>query len=330
MLILPLYTFSIAQMSAGHSFHMAVGSYGRRRGYKWRYKPELAPAWTGPHSGLNRAFLDVRWRARRTIEALRADIMHIHFGTRGGAANSRPVIPFVMHWHGTDIRTTYYSENGRAGLQWGADHAATVVFSTPDLREHAVRARKDAVYLPNPVDLEELPHWNVDGPQRIAFASRWDQSKGGDEQLRLAAALRRAAGPAVELVGLDWGDRAAEARALGISLTPRMSKNQYLLWMSRAHCIVGQSTGVFGMSELQALAMGIPLVMNVAGGLYSDPPVLQGATVDEVTAGVLQVLGDPIRAAEVLRGRPWIERHHSPDIVVPQLASIYRRIMSVN
>ena len=301
-------------------------SYGRRVGYYWRYRPALAPGLGGTLSpgAFQSRYNIVSWRIRRTVEALRADLMHVHFGTRGGVANSRPVIPFVMHWHGTDIREPQFRPN----VQWGADHAAAVVYSTPDLRKHAEPVRPDAVYLPNPVDWAELPAWSPAGPPRVVFASRWEDSKGGAEQLKVAAAIRDVTQGRVVLEGLDWGNMAEEARALGVRLVPRMPKPEYLRWMSGAHCVVGQSAGILAMSELQALSMGVPVVMNLGEGYYVDAPVLDGDGPEGLAAQALHALEDPLAASAQANARAWVEKYHGPDAAVEKLAGIYRGVMA--
>jgi glycosyltransferase involved in cell wall biosynthesis len=303
--------------------------YGKQAGYDWRYRPALSPGLGGkmPAGALQAKYANASWRVRRTVEALRADLMHVHFGTRGGVANSRPVIPFVMHWHGTDIRTTYYTPQGRPNIQWGAEHAAAVVYSTPDLRQHAESIRSDAMYLPNPVDWSELPAWAPAGPPRVVFASRWEDSKGGTEQLKVAAAIKDAMQGRVVLEGLDWGNMAAEARALGVTLVPTMPKAAYLRWMSGAHCIVGQSAGIMAMSELQALAMGVPVVMNVGENYYPEAPVLQGDGPEGLAAQAYRVLEDPLATSAQVNGRGWVERFHSPQLAVEKLADIYRQVL---
>lgn len=303
-------------------------SYGRRAGYNWWHRPALAPGMGGavPAGPLQAKMQQTSWRVRRTIEALRADIMHVHFGTRGGVANSRPVVPFVMHWHGTDIRTTYYTPKGRPNVQWGADHAAAVVYSTPDLREHAEPVRPDAIYLPAPVDLDELPAWTPDGPPRILFASRWDDSKNASGQLAIAEAILRMTDGRVIVEGLDWGQRVEEARELGVRLVPKMAKDRYLAWMAGAHCVIGQGSGAMGMSELQALAMGIPLVMNPGAGLYPDAPVLGGDGPEGLAARAVLALADPLTESAGSGARRWIEQNHGPDAIVAKLAAIYRGV----
>lgn len=300
-------------------------AYGKQAGYNWRHSQARSPGLGGEaQAGAFQAkYANVSWRVRRTVEALRADLMHVHFGTRGGVAKSRPVIPFVMHWHGTDIRNPEF----RPSIQWGADHAAAVVYSTPDLRQHAEPVRSDAIYLPNPVDWGELPVWDPSGPPRVLFASRWEESKGGIEQLQVAAAIMDAMQGRVVLEGLDWGNMAAEARALGVTLVPTMPKAAYLLWMSGAHCIIGQSAGIIAMSELQALSMGVPVVMNVGENYYLEAPVLQGDGPEGLAAQAYRVLEDPLAASAQADGPGWVERYHGPQIAVEKLADIYRQVL---
>ena len=236
----------------------------------------------------------------------------MHSGSRIGVVRSRPVKPFLLHFHGTDIRTQYYEPARRPALQWGADHAVKVLYSTPDLREHAEAARADATYLPNPVDLEELPEWRRTDRPRIVFASRWHSSKGGRNQLELVRALRSAVGPDVELQGLDWGDGAPQAAELGVGLVPKMPKPEYLLWLASAHVVVGQSAGILAMSELQAIGIGVPVVMQLGEGYYQSPPALQGDSVEALAAAASSALTDPAGTSAALAGRTWLQEHHDP------------------
>lgn len=299
--------------------------YGRNAGYRWRYRPWL-PQSMRPvdQKPVFPAATRTQWRIRRTLEAVRGDVMHIHFGTRAGAANSRPYIPFVMHWHGTDIRKYYYSSASKPSIQWGAERAAHVVYATPDLREHALKARPDATYLPTPIDFSELPSWDPVGPPKVVFSSRWDESKGGETQLALVRELRSGLDKNVLLEGLDWGDRAEEAQALGVQLVPRMAKDRFLQWMAGAHCVVGQTAGILATSELQAVAMGAPTVTSVRPGYYPGSPFMIEADPEGVTQRVREVLMDPIAASGSSNGASWVRRHHGPESLLPQLAAIYR------
>ncbi|WP_175460044.1 glycosyltransferase family 4 protein [Arthrobacter subterraneus] len=300
--------------------------YGRAAGRPWRILPARDTHGDGSDlmGGARRALGIADWTARRWLRSVESDLLHVHFGTRLDVVARRPRKPFVVHYHGTDIRTFYYDPSQRDKIQWGADNAAAVVYSTPDLKPHAEAARSDAVYLPNPVNLAELPSWDPSTVPVVVFASRWEGSKGGEQQLELLEEIRRAVGPQVRLQGLDWGDGAAAARERGAELVPRMPKPDYLRWLASAHCVVGQMSGSLGMSELQALGIGVPLLANLKEGYYPGPlPVVTGEGKESLAAGVLRILDDPLAAAGRLQPREWVETHHHPDVIVERLAGIY-------
>lgn len=300
--------------------------YGREAGRPWRYLParDTSRDGTDLSGSLRRAAGVAGWTARRWTRTLESDLLHIHFGTRLDVLTRRPRRPFIVHYHGTDIRTFYYDPSQRGKIQWGADNAAAVLYSTPDLKTHAEAARSDAIYLPNPVNLAELPTWAPAEEPVVVFASRWDGSKGGEQQLALLSAVRSALGPTVRIQGLDWGDGAAEARQRGAELVPKMSKPDYLHWLSRAHCVIGQMSGSLGMSELQALGIGVPVLAKLTEGNYPGPsPVLGMGGEEELLADLIHAIDDPLAAAERLKARAWIEKHHHPEGIVKALAAIY-------
>lgn len=303
--------------------------YGRASGRDWRYLPIRDSSTDGPGmtGRLSRARKIAAWKSRRFVDTFRSDLVHVHFGTRLEGLNRSPRRPFVVHYHGTDIRSFYYDPTLRSRIQWGADNAAAVLYSTPDLKEHAEAARADAIYLPNPVDSAELPDWTPADEPTVVFASRWEISKGGNRQLEVLKAVREAVGPAVRIEGLDWGDGAKEARALGATLVPKMPKASYLRWLSEAHCVMGQLSGSLGMSELQALGIGVPLVAPLKKGFYPGAvPVLGGPTTEVLAQQVKSVLSDPEAAALSLQARHWIDANHAPSVSVERLAGIYREL----
>lgn len=251
-------------------------------------------------------------------------MVHVHFGTRLDLLTQFPRKPFIVHYHGTDIRSFYYDPAQRAKIQWGADNAAMVLYSTPDLAPHAEAVRADAVYLPNPVNLLELPSWRPAREPVVVFSSRWDRSKGGDTQLELLAAVRRRLGDTVRIQGLDWGSDAGAARDLGAELLPKMRKSDFLNWLANAHCVVGQTAGILAMSELQALAIGVPVVAPLGDGFYPGPsPVAGGSDAETLAASVVSILNDPMVASRKLAGRQWIEQYHHPEVVARQLSELY-------
>lgn len=299
----------------------------RAQGQPWSYLPARDTVYDGVdlQGRANRLRGVAGWTARRWALTLPADLLHIHFGTRVDIATRWPRRSFVVHLHGTDIREFYQDPRQRAKIQWGADNAQAVFYATPDLAEYALPARSDARYLPNPVDLTELPVWRPASEPRIAFASRWGAAKGGPEQLELASKLARALqGTGIRLQGLDWGENAARAAELGVELVPVMTKTAYLEWLAQAHTVVGQSTGLLGMSELQALAIGVPTASNVRPGLYPGAvPVVGTGSLEEQVDSIVAAAKDARAVSATLAARSWIAEHHDPDKIVQELAAVY-------
>ena len=122
---------------------------------------------------------DPRWTARVNL---------YHAGGGGATGNDslgcRPIAmrtiatdpryiprrPYVLHLHGTDIRTLWSDPVKGPGIQTYIDGAAHVYYSTRDNEENATTARGDAEYMPVFVDPRQLPEWSPQG--YVAFASR--------------------------------------------------------------------------------------------------------------------------------------------------------------
>jgi glycosyltransferase involved in cell wall biosynthesis len=299
----------------------------RAQGLPWGFLParDTSRDCTGLRGKAVRVQGIARWTVQRWSLTLRAELLHIHFGTRVDIAARWPRRPFVVHFHGTDIRDFYQDPRQRPKIQWGADNAQAVFYATPDLAEYALQARSDARYLPNPVDLAELPAWRPAPEPRVLFASRWGAAKGGAAQLELASKLARALqGTDIKLQGLDWGENAAQATALGVELVPVMSKAAYLHWLAQAHTVVGQSTGLLGMSELQAMAIGVPTASNVRPGLYPGTvPVVGTGSLDEQVDSIVAAAKDAREVSARLDARAWVAEHHDPDRIVKELSAVY-------
>jgi len=245
----------------------------------------------------------------------------VHFAT---VVHHTRVIPrpYVLHAHGTDVRTLQYDLHYGPIVRRAMAGAAAVVYSTPDLAEHTLPRRPDAQYLPVPIDVDGVPAWSPAAP-RVFFASRWDDSKGVDGQLATARELVRSVGPGVSVTGLDWGPAAAAAREVGVQLVERRDHAGYLALLAGSQVVVGQSAGILAASELEALAIGVPLVMAAQHALYgaAPPPVLDDG--GDVVAGVVAALADPAAFAAAQQGPAWVRAHHSAADQVDRLLELY-------
>jgi hypothetical protein len=294
----------------------------RRQNKPWRI---IQGPWT--RGGTKAAYY--RFRLEQAVAFPRTEVWHVNMGGRAKWARGTFARPYALTLHGTDIRENYWQDQHHQVIKEDIDRAAQVWYTTPDLREKAEQARTDAEYLPAPVDMEELPVWVPAAKPKVIFPSRWDESKGGDALLQAASDVMSAVGAAgdVDVVGLDWGDRAPEAGALGVRLLPKMAKSVFLAELATAHVAVGQMTGVLGLSELQAMGIGVPLVFadSVAG--YPDEQSAVNVARSEVGQAVCDSLADPEALSRKLGGPTYVSKFHGAAALLPRLEAGYAKVL---
>ena len=295
---------------------------GVRQGKPWRI---IQGPWT--RGGTKAAYY--RFRLEQATAYPRTQLWHVNMGGRAKWARGTFSRPYALTLHGTDIRESYWQDQHHRVIKEDIDRAGQVWYTTPDLREKAEEARSDAEYLPAPVDMDELPAWTPAVKPKILFPSRWDGSKGGDALLQTAADVVSAMGNSgdVDIVGLDWGDRAPEAAALGIRLLPKMAKAVFLRELATAHIAVGQVTGVLGLSELQAMGIGVPLIFADPVDEYLYGQALVGVSRSEVAQAVRNSLSDPEALSRRLGGRAYVSQVHSPNALIPKLEAGYAKVL---
>ncbi|MFC4556067.1 glycosyltransferase family 4 protein [Georgenia faecalis] len=298
-----------------------------RQGLRWDHlPPERVRPQVSPGGGLGRLryapYVATRARALR-----RTDVVHVHYATSVRLLRERfmPARPYLLHLHGTDIREQWTDPRYRDEITRAIAGAEHVFYTNLDTAENAHAARPDAEYMPAFVDPTTLPGWRPGG-RRVVFASRWSRTKGAGTMIALAAELRRALPPEVRVQGLDWGEDSAAAAAVGVELLAQRPHAAYLDLLATADVVVGQATGLLGVSELEAMALGVPvaspgvLLAHPEGGA---PPVMSG-TVAETVDQVRAALEDPAAASERLDAPRWVAEHYTADRYVAPLQERYR------
>lgn len=302
----------------------------RAGGQQWDLFPKASSRsdWTGPIARVQRAALGGLWVARLAIAARSHDIVHVHSAST--VQHSRfATRRYVVHCHGTDVRTAQYRYPDGGAIRQALRRAEAVLYSTPDLAEHVLPYRADAEMLPVPIMISEIPRWqpNPERP-RVVFASRWGEEKNADLQLECARALIAALGPRVEVAGIDWGSRATEAAALGVTLHPRMAKPAYLRFLAGASAVVTQAAGILSASELEAIATGAPVAAPVPLPWYTNPaPPVLGGSIETLVAGIRAVITDPGQHDPAV-GRAWADEQHDARHGVQQLNRTYGRLLA--
>ena len=84
--------------------------------------------------------------------------------------------------------------------------------------------------------------------------------------------------------------------------------------------------GALGLSELEAMAAGRPLISGIDRALYpgDKPPVVFSGNPDELVAQVERLREDSKRLANLSReGRQWVRRNHGPERHLELLEEAY-------
>lgn len=297
---------------------------GKEQGHDWRYRDVRDVS--RDQNPIHKYAGALAWHTGRIIDLLPSDLIHLHYGRRTAYLRLWPRRPYLLHFHGTDIRHHFHQPYAHDEMLRASTAAQAVFYSTPDLREHAIQARPDAMYFPTPVDVAALPAWSPADKPTIVFASRWDGSKNAELQLDIARGLIASTNGRVRVQGLDWGDSAAAAAAAGVELVPRMPKPEFLRWLASAHVVAGQAAGVVAMSELEAIGIGIPVVMALHPAYDRATPVLTGTTTDEIVAAALAALEDPQASSRSLEGAAWLRSTHDAGMLTSRLGDLYRSL----
>ncbi len=296
-----------------------MGQSWSMTGIPWYYRHE----WTGilKHPALRAR--PVVWDGTLALKSARADVVHFHTG--GLSPHSRWVrTPWVLHFHGTDVRARQY-DGWAPKLQYGVEHADAILYSTPDLAPHVRNLTDRGQYFPVTIRVDQCATWEP-RPNRVLFASRWDDVKGAALQIEVALRVR-AAHPHVELVGLDWGTRAAEAALAGITLVPKMAPKHFRSWLATASVVVGQMTSILSVSELEALAIGVPLVTTADRSSYPKLTRINGTRVESVTDGVIKALERPQAASRKQNGPGFVAQEHDARVGVERLMQLYSSLI---
>ena len=258
----------------------------------------------------------------------RAALVHIHYATQGvvGLGVGRR---FVIHCHGSDIRGARPGSLRGAVLSTILRRAALVLYATPDLAADVGRFRRDAAYLPNPIDTAAFAPSRT--PTRdVLMATKLDPVKGAGTAVEALARLleRRpatritviASGPMLDAVRSRLGHRARfippveHARMPDLIRDHRVALGQFRL-------------GILSQVELESLACGVPVVtwFDHPEAYEDQPPIVIAHEPGEIATRLAGLLDDePGRAGLATAGRSWVIANHDSDRIAGRLDEAYR------
>jgi len=259
----------------------------------------------------------------------KADVYHAHYLLQDCyIANRLGKKPLIGHAHGSDLRSSLKHKVWGLVVRHNLSTCNKVLVSTPDVLGQAKIFRKDAEYLPNPVDTEFFypkPTASHGEKTRVLIASdsNW-VVKGSDIAVKALAKIRDNVDVSIISTGVDFEKTLALARSLDLPLRtlqkkPHSKLNEYY-W--NADVVIDRFTlGSMGMVSLEAIACGRPALVYVSSehSEYKDFP-LKDLKDEEEIASLIRNFPAKLWAQE----HAYVEKTHMPEVVVPALLKIYK------
>jgi glycosyltransferase involved in cell wall biosynthesis len=241
-----------------------------------------------------------RWKFLKKLQGY--DIWHYHYpygSLRRALEKRKENRIYLKHYHGDDLRGKYDSD--------------FCLVSTPDLLEFAPNAE----WFPTPLDLEHLVHTplNFDGlsPSRKPIIAHYPHYRLYQKYEDLYSST------------LQHLQKEGKCEIETIFDIPR---SEVLRILSSCDLVVGKilpQIGWFGKFELEAMALGKPVVTYVSSDLFQryDPPVYR-TTKDTFKSDLESILVDIEEQRKLSKaGRLYVEKYHSAKNLLKQLDRAY-------
>ena len=290
--------------------------------------------------------------AAAEAEKFNPHAIHAHWWMPGGWIASRLGLPFVVTFHGTDVRLlekSYWRALAAPVMRRAAAVTTVSQFLANDLRRLMPVVTSKIFVTPMPLDIERFASGAMAAkvsPPRVLFAGNLIPSKGVDVLIN-AIALLRDQGVPCQLRIIGGGPEEARLhelaaqRALGDAVTwsPFILQHELPAEFGEATVTAlvsrGQAEGL-GLVLAEALLAGSAVVGTAAGGI---PEVV----VDEQT-GLIATDGDAadlarqidrlladraLRARTIEAGRAHIRAQHAPVAAAERFVALYKEVAKV-
>lgn len=225
--------------------------------------------------------------------SIKADgIIHVHYALQDAFFVSLLKDLHVLHVHGSDVRWALKGRWGRF-IKHNLMAAKAVILATPDLEEYVSPFRKDALYLPTPIDTARFRPQNLDrtGPSKALYFKLWYEVFPNE----LVSALE-AEGINLEII---------ENRPYDYSEMPKIL-SQYDIFIDRF------SIPSFSKTCLEAMSEGLATID------YRHQ--------DALSKRVRQLANLESRRQEGEMNRRYVEENHDRMLVAKKLLEIYSRV----
>jgi len=287
------------------------------------------------HLKRSRKFWDKTFGVTWKILQTKADVFHVHYLLQDCYLTLRfGKRPVVGHAHGSDLRKSLKHHAWGRIVRHNLKKCDRVLVSTPDILRQAKMFRKDAEYLPNPVDTELFypkPPVKRGKKKRVLIASdsNWTV-KGTDLAVKALARIKENVHVSIIAYGADFDKTVSLADSIGLRLNilpkvPHEKLNEYY-WDSDV-VIDRFVLGSLGVVSLEAVACGRPIIAYVSSEYPENKDFpLKDLKEEEKIADTLLNTSHKLWEKEY----EFLKKHHDTNTIAARLISIYEELLSKN
>ena len=265
-----------------------------------------------------------------------ADVYHVHYLLQDCyLVNFFGKKPLVGHAHGSDLRTTKNRFVLGSIVKSNLKKSYKILVSTPDLMETAQQYRKDAEYLPNPVDGEFFyPKPLKRGKDKlkvlVAGGSNWEL-KGTEIAMHALAKVRDVVKVSIIEYGGDLQRTLDLARSLGleIQVLPKVTHDELNKHYWNADVVLDQfKAGVFGLVSLEAIACGRPVIAYISSK-YPEYEALPLKDIDS-SEKIIEAIKNTDDLTKIWeRQYTYFKENHEAKTVAARMLRIYEELQGV-
>ena len=283
------------------------------------------------HIQRNRSFWDKTFGIALKILKAKGDLYHSHYLLQDCyIASKLGKKPLIGHAHGSDLRTALTHALWRRIVRYNLHNCDKILVSTPDILNIAKQIRKDAEYLPNPVDTELFypkPSIQKHKKKRVLIASNsnWNV-KGTDIAIKALNKIKEEVDVSIIAHGKDFEKTKILASSMGLNLkvlpkSPHETLNKYY-W--DADVVIDRfAIGSLGMVSLEAIACGRPVLCWVSSEYPENKDFpLKDLKDEDAIAKTISDLPTGLWEKEY----SFLKKHHHINKIESRLLEIYEAL----
>lgn len=259
------------------------------------------------------------------------DIYHVHYLLQDCYLASRlNKIPLIGHAHGSDLRSSLNHPLWGRIVRHNLKNCNKILVSTPDILEIAKNYRKDAEYLPNPVDSSLFFPKPINSSKKkkvlIASNSNW-KIKGTDIAIKALSKISKDVEVSIIQYGKDFQKTLSLSSSLGLKLKilPKLSHEKLNQYYWEADIVIDRfALGSLGLISLEAISCGRPVLSWVSSKYPENKSFPLTDLIDEKLIAET-ILNTPSNLWR--RQYKFVKEYHNIKKITMQLSSIYHKLI---